>query len=279
MRLAHHDPVKPRGQTGLLPKLPQGTIRFNERLLDHILCCRVVASNQAPCQAPGALAMRCHEQVKALFQFQCHCRGLLYQSLFHHTPCASDGCDYDVGVLLMRRLRRGGSAPPRSSANVLALLTCPGAARPHRLTEAGALLRGEQRPYGEPRVQRLLALFSDEPTDHLGLCQYLGFSRIILLQHGSQVLARFAEFATYGVLRLPPVINGLVDSGTCGVIQVQRIDFLLEMRHAVRAVPRCSGPGGCGETEYARERQDRKHERQTIRTFHLYFSFSMRVVK
>jgi hypothetical protein len=78
MRLAHHDPVKPRGQTCLLSKLPQGTIRFNERLLDHILCSRVVASNQAPRQASRALAMRYHEQVEALFQFQCHCRGLLY---------------------------------------------------------------------------------------------------------------------------------------------------------------------------------------------------------
>src|SRR5262249_37242299 len=157
---------------------------------------------------------------------------------------------------LMGRLRRGGSAPPRLSANALALFTWPGAARPHRLTEAGALLGGEQRPDGEPRVQRLLALFRDKPADPLRLCHYLGFSWIILLQHGSHVLARLAEFATYTVLRLPPVINGLVDSGTCGVIQVQSIDFLFETRHAVKAVSRCSGPGGCGETEYARERQD-----------------------
>src|SRR5262245_56878046 len=140
MRLAHHDPVKPRGQTGLLPKLAQSTIRFDERLLDHILCCRVVASNQAPRQAPRALAMRGNEQVEALFQFQCHCRGLLYQSLFHHTLGASDGCNRDVGALLMGHLRRSAAAPPRASANDLALLTWPGTVRPHSLAQAGALL-------------------------------------------------------------------------------------------------------------------------------------------
>src|SRR5438093_11520987 len=102
--------------------------------------------------------MRCNEQVEALFQFQCHCRELLYQSLFHHTPCASDGCNRDVGALLMGRLKRGGSAPPRLSASALALLTWPGAARPHSLTQAGALFGAEQRPYREPRAQRLLTL-------------------------------------------------------------------------------------------------------------------------
>src|SRR5262249_26299754 len=169
----------------------------------------------------------------------------------------------------MGRLKWGGIAPPLYSANTLARLTWRGAARPHSLTEAGALLGGEQRPYGEQRVQRLLTLSSFEPADHLGLCQYLGFIRLIQQQHGSQLLARLPELAAYVVLRHPPFVNSLVDSGTRGVIQVESIDFLLETRHAVKALPRCSGPGRCGETEYARARQDSKPQRQRIGTFHL----------
>src|SRR5262245_1466337 len=108
-----------------------------------------------------------------------------------------------------------------------------------------------------------------EPADDLGLCRYLGFIRMIPLQHGLQVPVRLPELTAYVVLRHSPVIDGLVDSATRGVIQVQSIDFLLETRHAVKAVPRCSGPGGGSETEYTRERQDSKHQCQTIETFHL----------
>ena len=88
MCLVDNDSVKPRSQACLFPKLAQGSIRLDECLLNDILGCRVIASNQAPGQAPRALTMRCDKQVEALFEFQRLRRGLLYQSLFHHIPFA-----------------------------------------------------------------------------------------------------------------------------------------------------------------------------------------------
>src|SRR5262249_3678526 len=55
--LVDHDEVEPRGQTRFLSEAIQRPIGLDKRVLDHVLCGRIVATHESPCQAPRTLTV------------------------------------------------------------------------------------------------------------------------------------------------------------------------------------------------------------------------------
>jgi len=63
--LVHENPVEPGLETGILPETAQCPIGFDEGILSNVLGSVLIATNEAPGQAPSLVAMGRDEGAKA----------------------------------------------------------------------------------------------------------------------------------------------------------------------------------------------------------------------